>query len=78
MRQHNYSNCSLSRQLCQCGRDKEWHENLDFFSEVKWDPDKHTDWEKCSTFGSIQFSGFGKESGRDHALVNIRYYFANK
>lgn len=62
---------------CQCGRKVDWHSryNIRESSDATWDADKHTVTEDCTSFGSIHFLGFGKEAGKNQAMVGIVVLF---
>ena len=51
---------------------KNEHQNMNT-SEGPWNPDEHTNIEKSTSFGTVQFSGFGKESSKRDAWVNMGY-----
>lgn len=60
---------------CQCGRKVDWHRQHDIKTGIhgdKWDADLHTVTDKCTSFGSIEFVGFGKETGKNNAMVSTQ------
>ncbi|XP_050394392.2 transient receptor potential cation channel subfamily M member 2 [Patella vulgata] len=52
---------------CQCGRNREWHQNRNIPVEIKrgkeiWDSKTHTHEQQCDSFGEISFRGFGHDT----------------